>query len=488
MVETLAPFEDIAPWPPTRHTPPLSAGFRSLFDPYARAFGIIWRQAFGYDLEAWQIELIRAILEVFPDGHPRAGELRWMQAVVSLARQNGKTEIAAALGLWRLLHRAGALVIGIASSAEQAGLVYRRTMRAIVGNPSLARRFDGLTETRGIRALDGGRYELKAARSAALQGLPIDLGLVDELHLLKRELWGDLVSGTGGRVDCLVVGITTAGDAESELLIDLYKLGDKSIANDGEGRVGFWVWEAPEARVPEDDETLGRWLAMANPSIASGRRDLENLISLVRSKPEPDAIRYHLNQFLAASRAPFLPFDKWFAARRLDGEPFPTSRPIFTFDASPGLGYVAVTATARDENGVLHTELVASLVSPSLDDLVRLALKLSAHAPLRYALDGYRLRALGDELKRRGLPVYIGTGSDALQSAALLYRLVASGMLKHAGDDLLSQQMPRAIRKNVGESFRISRADSSTEIDAVCATALGVLVAEMTPDSGIQVF
>lgn len=94
------PFADIAPWPPTRHTPPLSPDFKSAFDPYAKAFAIIWVCAFGYRLEEWQIQLIRAILEIFPEGHERAGQLRWQQAVVSLGRQNGKSEIAAALALW----------------------------------------------------------------------------------------------------------------------------------------------------------------------------------------------------------------------------------------------------------------------------------------------------------------------------------------------------------------------------------------------------
>jgi len=485
---TSPPFADIAAWPPTRYTPPLSDDFPSAFDRFAKVFQIIWTIAFGYALEAWQVSLIRAILEVYPAGHPRAGQLRYRQVVISLGRQNGKTEIAAALGLWRLLSKVGALVIGIASSAEQARLVYDRTMAAITRNADLAERFDRLTETRGIRALDGGRYEIKAAKSAALQGLPIDLGIVDELHLLKRALWSDLVNGTGGRPNCLVAGITTAGDVESELLIDLYRLGDEAV-DDEETRVGFFVWEAPEARVPEDDETLGRWLALANPSVASGRMDLETVIADVRTLSKPEIIRYRLNRFVDSVRHPFIEFSHWLDAQRAEGETLPSGRVVFTFDRTPDWAYGTVTATVCDSEGVVWSEIAASVVNPSLERFVRIAEQLARHAPAMFAMDAYTLRGLGNELKKRGLPVHLGTQADAFTAAARLHRLILTKKFRHAGDPLLAQQIPRAITKTVGENFRISRADSSVEIDAVLATALGVAVAEALPkESGPQIF
>ncbi|GAA3022132.1 terminase large subunit domain-containing protein [Microbacterium dextranolyticum] len=485
---TAQPFADIAPWPPTRHTPPLAPDFKSAFDPYARAFAIIWACAFGYALEPWQIHLIRAILEVFPEGHERAGQLRWQQAVVSLGRQNGKTEIAAALGLWRLLRSRRALVIGIASSAEQAGLVYRRTMDAVAANPELSELFHRLTDTRGIRTKSGGRYEIKAAKSAALQGLPIDLGLVDELHILRRALWGDLVSGTGARPDCLVVGITTAGDASSELLIDLYKLGAEAIADGGVNRVGFWVWEAPEARIPDDDATLKRWLAMANPAVASGRTDLAALVSIVRSKSKPDVIRYHLNQFLSSVTAPFIDAEDWHAARRSDGEAFPSSPPVVAIDATPGWTYATFALIARDEGGRIHERLVASLVRPTFEQLRTIALDLARLSPVAFAMDSYTLRKLGRTIGEYGYPVHIGTLADATNAAALLHGLIRAGRFRHSGEPLLSAQVPRAVRKTAGDGFRISRADSATHVDALNAIALGALVLDQTPDAiGIQV-
>ena len=482
------PFADIEAWPPTRHTKPLSPDFPSAFDPYMRVFSLVWRTAFGYDLEEWQVQLLRAILEIFPDGHKRVGQLRYRQVVISLGRQNGKTEIAAALGLWQLLAKVGALVISIAHSREQATLVYGRTMQAISRNKSLAKRFAALTDTRGIRARGGGRYEMKASRSAALQGLPIDLGLVDELHLLKRFVWADLVNGTGGRADCIVVGITTAGDNDSELLLDLYALAGEAVKEDAT-RFGAFIWEAPEARVPEDDNTLGRYLAMANPSVASGRLDLENVISDVRSMPEPDVIRYRLNRFLTSSVAAFMSLADWQSRTRPAEYEWPTTGPlVFTFDRTPEWSYATVTASVRAADGKIHTEVVASLTHPTLETLVEVAMKLWAHGPAMFAMDGYALKQLGAELKRRGMPVWLGSQAEAISASQTLFAKVKQGGIVHAGDPLLSRQVPQTTRKNINDSFRISRADSSVEIDAVLATALGVYVAEAVPDLPLQVF
>lgn len=488
---TSQPFADIAPWPPTRHTESLSEDYPSALDPWLVVLELVWRAAFGYWLEDWQVALLRAVLEVYPPGHRRAGQLRYRQVMISLARQNGKSEIATALGLWRLLSKTGALVIGIASSAEQARIIYDRAMRAIVASPALRDRFDRLTDTRGIRKADGARWEIKAAKAGALQGLPLDLGLADELHLLKPDLWSSLLNGTGGRPDCQVVGITTAGDAESSLLIDLYALAEQSIEADANSnRFGAFIWEAPEARMPEDDETLGRWIAMANPSVASGRVDLEIVIGDVRAQPPADAVRYRLNRFLSSVRAPFIEPNKWALAVRREGEAFPMdAHTVFAFDASPGMSFVTVTATARDGDGVMHSEIVASLRAPSIERLFMLALALAQFGPLTFAVEGYTLRRLGLEIQKRGLPCIIGSQSDAVSSAALLYRLIVTGMFRHAGEPLLGRQIPLAIRKNVGDSFVISRTDSSVEIDAVRATALGALALEVTPiRSSIQVY
>jgi hypothetical protein len=77
---------------------------------------------------------------------------------------------------------------------------------------------------------------------------------------------------------------------------------------------------------------------------------------------------------------------------------------------------------------------------------------------------------------------------DVLNASSLFYAKIMQQKISHAGDPLLSVQLPRTVRKNVGEQFRISRQDSSVEIDAVIATMLAVWGSETRLETSLQVF
>jgi phage terminase large subunit-like protein len=391
--------------------------------------------------------------------------------------------------VYGLLREKGALVIGLASTADQARIVYDRLLAIIKAEPLLAKRFHKATDTRGIRATNGSRYEIKASKSGAVQGLATSIGIIDELHITSPALWTDLVNGISAKPKGMVFGITTAGDEESNLLIRLYKR-----AEDAPERFGFFIWEAPEATIPDDDEELGQYLMLANPSIAEGRRPLADEIISARTgggdgkEGEADIIHYRLNRFVA-SLNPFLPFDKWKSRVAPEGYTFPVDGPlVFTLDITPEDTYASITATRKTADGHLHSELVAWFVYPSQETLTRVMEKLWKHSPRMYAGDGYKCRPILNEMKRRGYPVHIGTAADAMNSASFLHAKVMHQEFTHAGDDLLSMQMPRATRKNKGDVYRIDRTSSSVEIDAVIATALGAYVAEQLQELPIQVF
>lgn len=479
------PFEDIPPWPPQVWTEPLAPDFPSAFDSYRDMFRVVWFNAFGYVLEVWQEELLRHAFELYPEGHARAGQLRWRQIVVSLGRQNGKSELACAVSLIVLLMKARPELIGIASSVDQANLVYRRTMNAIKQNPALRQRFSAVTQTRGIRTRDGGSYLLKANKSGALQGIPLDAGIVDELHLLLREVWDDLINGLGGRPNSFVFGITTAGSDDSELLLSLYKQGEESVKDGGQGRLAFYCWQAVAAALPDDDHELGRELARSNPAVASGRSDLETTITDVRNLPEPNAIRYRLNRFNGSENA-FISGAMWNAC--YEDTPFPTGvEPVFTIDRTPDWSYASIGVFAKMPDGRTYCDLVASLVRPTIDQLVEVAVSLSKWNPSTFGVDGYALRDLGRAMEDRGLPVTFGTQADALNGSALFYSKVQQRKVAHPGHALMSMQIPKAVRKDVGDGFRVSRAKSG-QIDAVMTHVLGVQLAETQRDYGLQIF
>lgn len=471
----------VAAWPPTRYTKPLTEDYQSAADKLLPALQFAWKTAMGYQLSPFQAELVRAVLEIYPVGHPKEGKLRYRQVLISVGRQNGKTEIAAFLGLLIMLLKTAGLVIGIASNADQARLVYARTMQVIRGNKALVKRFSRITDTRGITTKTGGRYEIKAAKGGALQGLPIDLGIVDEVHLLSMELWTSLVNGTGGRDNCLVVGITTAGDDESELLKHLYTLEDSGET------FGFFLWEAPEARVPVEDEILAEYLLAANPLLAEGHIPIENVVSDCRSMPDADVIRYRLNRFIA-SQGEFIPASVWKLCEIAE-MPTPTmSDVVFVLDVTPGWEYATITANWKDEDNI-YTEVVASIPKPSPENVATLLLQLNLeNSPKMVVMDGYRLKSVGSDLKQRGVNVHFATLGEVTAACSLFYARTVRQTVKHPGDSLLYEQLPATRRKNVGDTFKIVRASTLAYIDSVYATALGVYFAETSPDVAEQLF
>ncbi len=470
--------------PPARWTEPLSVGFDSAIDRFLPVLRIVWRVALGFEHDAWQTDVIRAVFEI----DPRTGKLRWRQFLISMARQQGKSEIAAALAILMLLWKPYALVVGIASSADQARIVFSRTLRVVRAAPAFARLFRKATDTRGIETSGGGSYLVKPAKGAALQGLAIDLGVIDEVHLLATELWTALVNGTGSRDDCLVAGITTAGDADSELLKHLYELGDA-------GEVGFICWEAPDrqeyaaGRLPADDDVLWSDLMAAGPAYATGRTARENVLTDVRTLPPADAIRYRLNRFIAGGQLTYMAPALWAARVLPERPPIPEpGRVVFALDRTPEWSYATITAAWKDaaDPARVHTEVVASYTSPNQDQLLEKCALLAKYGPRAFVMDGQQFGGLAKALKQRGVTVHTATLADVVAASSLVYSKTAKGTLDHAGDQLLTVQLPSTKRKTSGDGYKLVR--TGGQIDAVYSTVLGVYFAEVLPEQEPQLF
>lgn len=478
-------------WLPARYSEPLSGceTFPSHGDWLLKLVDLVWRLPDGsrITLDVWQRWLIRHVLETYPEGHERAGELRYRQVLISVGRQNGKSILGAIFGLYGLVRRAGALVIGIASSAEQARIIYSRLYKTIRDNPKLSKRFQRLTDTRGLESKDNSRYEIKAAKSAAVQGLDLSLGLVDEVHLTKPELWSDMINGTKAQRDGLVVGFTTAGDESSTLLKELYEKCD-----DPRERWGFFIWEAPEGDVPLladgktiDPELLMSYLIAANPAIACGRIDAETALSDAIGQPVPDVVRYSMNRFVKTSSG-FMSLALW--TKRAGVVDRSLGRPIFTIDRTPDWSFATISASWKIDDETIHTQIVAGVARPTVEKLVDLCIELNGANPLLYVADGYTLRSLVLKLKERGLRAQAASLADVTSASSLFYAKVVRGHIVHAGDAALTLQLPRAVRKNIGDAYKIVRGPANAPIDSVLATVLGVYFADITIDDSMQLF
>lgn len=462
-------------WLPTHYTEPLSEDFPTDGDKLINIAEAIWHLPERHDevlkLTDWQKWLIRHVLERYPDGHELAGRLRYKQVCISMPRKNGKSLIGALFALYgMLLHEPAPEVISVAASVDQAKIVYRRLLHQVNNSDLLKTLFSRSTEHRGLWTADGtGVYKVIAAKASTAQGLHPSLVVFDELHVANSDLWTAMALGSATRPDGISIGITTAGDDTSELLKNLYERGAKAI--DGEEdleRFGFFCWEAPAGCEVTDEIAVKR----ANPQLASGILDWSAVKNELATMPEPEARRYRLNQFVSSMNA-WLPVGTWQNLGRGNVK----NPQVFAIDRTPGWDYASIVTAEMRDDGSVATELVASFNKTNVDELLAACVKLQRWGQV-FIMDSYVLADLGAALKQRGFRVQLTSNKDLINASNNSYSRIMLKKLIHPGDEIVSMQMQRAVRKNIGESWKITRKDSGTDIDAAIATVLAVWYVE----------
>jgi hypothetical protein len=462
------------PWAPASYTLPLQEPMVTDGPAVVDFIEHKYRQPDGelIVLDEWQRCLFAHVLERYPDDwHDTGlrGRLRYRQVVISMGRQNGKSVIGSTFAIYGLLlHTKAPSVVGTAKSVEQANTVYSRVEYA-VRNDALLLHHLKPSGTRGIKRRNGsGSYVLKPSLDEGLQSVPVTLVIADELHLTKPSMWDSVVTGQRAQPDALILGITTAGDSTSRLLKRLYQQGEEAIANPGSDRFGFFLWEAPDG----SNITTPGAVEAANPAIACGRIDLGTVISDVRKQPEPDIQRYTLNRFINASNT-WIPANVWAerAGEVPDGQDY-----VFAVTKTPNWTSATITATFKDESGHLFTEVAASVVRPTRDRLIELCEDLAERHTATFVVEAAALSTVGKALKERGYSVWMLTHIEMCQASGITWSAITNKTMTHAGDPLLTDQIPHAVRINSGETWRVSNRGEH-DSDAVLSTVMGLHVA-----------
>ena len=424
-------------------------------------------------LDDWQKFVIRLALA----RDATTGHRLYRQLLVSVGRQNGKSLLATALVLYGMLSRGDANVVGIASNTEQANIVYRRVLTTVLNNDSLKKRFTRLTETRALATTTGGMYKVLPSKGAALQGHTMSMVIADEVHLMKSDVYNATVIGAGQVPDSLVFSITTAGDEESHLLLDLY-----AKLREGTDGFGGIIWEADDTAAVNDLTQLKK----ANPALAEGRMNPAQVLQEVAMLPEPEARRYRLNRFIATEHA-WLPYSAWSNLPRLSVDEQPTN-PILVIDRTPDWS-AATVAIAWKTHDTIYTDIVASLVNPDLQALIDLTTTISHNVPhTKIHMDALALGELQQALSLRGIRAERLSKRDHLQATSVTYQKIMEGKVTHAHHPMVAWQLARVTTKNVGDAYRLTRPNTSVEIDAATATVLAIYLAEVQQDIPTQVF
>jgi len=253
-------------------------------------------------LEPWQTEYLTKMFGTLT----RDGKRVYRTSLLALPRKNGKSALAAAVGLYMLCcDDEGAQVIVAAGDRAQASLLHTAAKQFVESCPWLSRQCKIyrnliLFQPRG-RAES--RFTCISSEAGTKHGHNPSCVLVDEYHVFPdRELVDVLETGTAARPQPLTIYITTAG---TDMLGPCYKDWQRAEKiRDGVIKDDTFlpcIFAAPKDADPFAEST---W-AIANPNYGiTLKRDYFEAYAAKAKQSATDEVVFrtlHLNQWVAAA-------------------------------------------------------------------------------------------------------------------------------------------------------------------------------------------
>src|SRR5207302_7130094 len=169
-----------------------------------------WLETFcALKLIPWQLWIVTSL---FSWKKP-SGARRFDNAWVSVAKKQGKTLLAAAVGLFGLVAdgEKNAEVFSVACKKDQARIVWEDAMRMSQQHPELKEHIRKYAAALVVED-SFSTFKPLSSDTSSMDGLRPQMIVCDELHEWEnRALWHKLVKGTVSRTQPLVFAITTAG-------------------------------------------------------------------------------------------------------------------------------------------------------------------------------------------------------------------------------------------------------------------------------------
>jgi phage terminase large subunit-like protein len=290
----------------------------------------------NFDLRPFQKKIIRG-----------AFNKKVRQALVSVPRANGKSSLAAALAVQNLIDGPeSAEVVIVASTKEQAGIVFRAAKRMIELNPLLENRVQIYRDKIFHPATNGALFSLPADPDA-LHGYDPSLLIVDELHVVTHETWEAATTAAGKRPESLTLAISTPSNSHDSIMWELVQHGRKGT----DKQFFFTEWAAPEGcRI--DDEAAWK---TANPALACRKPFLkaDAMRAVMKTVREEPFRQLRLGQWVGKVNK-WLPFESWDFCQDTTISIGPDKPITAFFDGSVSGDSTAIIGCTVTKDGVPH--------------------------------------------------------------------------------------------------------------------------------------
>jgi phage terminase large subunit-like protein len=211
---------------------------------------------------------------------------RFRTAYIEVPRKNGKSSLAAAIGLYMLVldGEEGAEIYSAATKRDQAKIIFDAAKAMVQKSPSLKKKIGTFTNNLHITST-ASKFEPLAADSQTMDGLNIHCALVDEVHAHKTsDVWDVLETATGARRQSLLLAITTAGFNRQTVCFNLHQYTQKVAEGSLEDDTFFGIIFSIDEKDKWDDPKA--W-AKANPNLGISVKldDIERLAFKAKEIP-----------------------------------------------------------------------------------------------------------------------------------------------------------------------------------------------------------
>jgi phage terminase large subunit-like protein len=213
-------------------------------------------------LQPWQVFMLACL---FGWCHKDSGLRRFREAYICVPRKNGKSPIAAGVGLYMLSADGehGAEVYCGATALDQAMEVFRPAQQMMERSPELAAKLGIQINARSLVIPATGSRFLPVISRPHDGGAP-SCGICDELHeAVNSDLYDTFKTGMISREQPLLLSITTAGFDLGSMCYDLQIQAQKVLEGSIEDEQFFAVIYTLD---PGDDWTTEAALRKANPN------------------------------------------------------------------------------------------------------------------------------------------------------------------------------------------------------------------------------
>lgn len=420
--------------------------------------------------EPWQSDVVTELF--LRDAN--TGRRVYREALIGIARKNGKSTLAAEIALYALLASGepGAEVYSAAASKEQAGIVFNQAKAFIEASPRLS---DWLIPRRNYIECKrgGGIYRVLSSDAALQHGLNPYVVVIDELHAHRDpELYYALTTGQLARQDPLVVSITTAGYDMQSICRQVYDhgkaLSDGGIKTMREERFFFKWYAAPDGARIDDREAL----KLANPS---SWIDLDDLIREGKRLPEHVFRRLHMNQWTSSEEA-WIPTDAWANCIK-PRIGIPAGGDVWIgmdLGVKSDTSALVLLHMREDKRAVVRSKIFTPPEGGVLD-LSKVKAQIAEWAT-KYRIrgivyDSWNAEAVAQELSDRGLNLieFPMNNARTAPASARLRDAILNMRVLHNGDPEFTQHINAGQTRETERGWRLTKGKGNNVIDALIA-------------------